>query len=63
MHVFVLGLFRELLLSRLQSVERYYGRWMIIGKDLEGCAHGLIGVVYWHLPRGTEKTHGISHSG
>jgi hypothetical protein len=27
------------------------------GKDLEGNGHGLIKVLYWHLPEGNEETH------
>jgi hypothetical protein len=28
-----------------------------VGKDLEGNDHGLIEVLFWHLPGGTEENH------
>jgi hypothetical protein len=29
-----------------------------IGKDLEGNGSGLIEIIFWNLPGGTEKSHG-----
>jgi hypothetical protein len=39
----------------LHNVECYTGSWIMNLKNLEGCGHGLVEILTWHLPERTQE--------